>query len=205
MKTLYGYVRVSTREQNEARQKMRLAEAGIQNENIFLDKQSGKDFERKNWKKVMELLDSESVLFVTSLDRLGRNYKEIMQQWKIITQEKRAHIVVLDMPILDTRSSRNLLGTLISDLVLAILSYVAETERNFIMTRQTEGIAAARMQGVKFGRPRTALPENFSEEKELFLSRKITLTEAARRCGMSRTTFWEYARETASSPQSVGH
>ena len=136
MKNFYGYMRVSTKEQNEDRQRIKLQEAGIETENLFLDKQSGKDFERKNYQKLLSVLDEKSVLFVTSLDRLGRNYKDIIRQWKIITQEKGSDIVVLDMPLLDTRNKKDLLGTLISDLVLTILSYVAETERNFIRNRR---------------------------------------------------------------------
>lgn len=194
MKTFYGYMRVSTKEQNEDRQKIKLAEVGIREENMFLDRQSGKDFERKEWRKVINLLGSDTVLFVTSLDRLGRNYQEIMRQWKIITQEKGADIVVLDMPLLDTRNRRDLLGTLISDLVLTILSYVAETERTFIKTRQAEGIAAARQRGVQFGRPRLNLPTNFLAEKARYESKEITLLQAARNCGMRRTTFWEKVR-----------
>ena len=194
MKTFYGYMRVSTKEQNEDRQKIKLAEVGIQEENMFLDRQSGKDFERKEWRKVMNLLGSDTVLFVTSLDRLGRNYQEIMRQWKTITQEKGADIVVLDMPLLDTRNQRDLIGTLISDLVLTILSYVAETERTFIKTRQAEGIAAARQRGVHFGRPSLNLPENFLAEKARYESKEITLSQAARNCGMKRTTFWEKVR-----------
>ena len=138
MKNFYGYMRVSTKEQNEDRQRIKLQEAGIETQNLFLDKQSGKDFERKNYQKLLSVLDEKSVLFVTSLDRLGRNYKDIIRQWKIITQEKGSDIVVLDMPLLDTRNKKDLLGTLISDLVLTILSYVAETERNFIRNRQAE-------------------------------------------------------------------
>ena len=161
MKTFYGYMRVSTKEQNEDRQRIKLKEAGIEDEKLFLDKQSGKDFNRKNYKKLLERLDSKSVLFVTSIDRLGRNYSEIMQQWKIITQEKKADIVVLDMPLLDTRKHKDLLGTLISDIVLSLLSYVAETERTFIRERQREGIAAAHIRGVKFGRPKIKLTEIF--------------------------------------------
>lgn len=194
MKTFYGYMRVSTKEQNEDRQKIKLAEVGIREENMFFDKQSGKDFERKEWRKVMNLLGSDTVLFVTSLDRLGRNYQEIMRQWKSITQEKGADIVVLDMPLLDTRNRSDLLGTLISDLVLTILSYVAETERTFIKTRQTEGIAAARQRGVHFGRPGLNLPANFFAEKARYESKEITLSQAALNCGMKRTTFWEKVR-----------
>lgn len=197
MKTFYGYMRVSTKEQNEDRQKIKLVAAGIEIKNFFLDKQSGKDFERSEYKKMLFHLDSESVLFITSLDRLGRNYSEIIRQWKIITQEKCADIVVLDMPLLDTRSKKDLLGTLISDLVLTILSYVAETERSFIKTRQKEGIAAARLRGTRFGRPKQILPENFEIEKMLFINRQETLREAASRCGMSRSTFYDKVKNNS--------
>ena len=188
-------MRVSTKEQNEDRQRIQLRAAGIADADIFLDKQSGKDFERESYRQLLEILDADSVLFVTSLDRLGRNYKEIMLQWKAITQEKGADIVVLDMPLLDTRNRKDLLGTLISDLVLTILSYVAETERNSIRTRQAEGIAAAKMRGVKFGRPRIRLSQGFFEAKALYEANFLTLAQAARQCGMSRSTFWEKARE----------
>ena len=190
MKNFYGYMRVSTKEQNEDRQRIKLKEAGILETNLFLDKQSGKDFERKNYQKLLSVLDEKSVLFVTSLDRLGRNYKDIIRQWKIITQEKGSDIVVLDMPLLDTRNKKDLLGTLISDLVLTILSYVAETERNFIRNRQAEGIAAARRRGVVFGRPKITLPESFIESEKLYKAGKLTVTEAARLCGKCRSTFW---------------
>ena len=166
---------------------------------------NGLDFERESYRRMLELLDAESVLFVTSLDRLGRNYKEIMLQWKAITQEKGADIVVLDMPLLDTRERRDLLGTLISDLVLTILSYVAETERTFIKARQAEGIAAAQRRDVRFGRPRIRLPRGFSEAKALYESKSLTLNQAAQQCGMCRSTFWEKARgqdETARKQRS---
>ena len=161
MKKSYGYMRVSTKEQNEDRQRIKLKEVGIDDKNLFLDKQSGKDFNRSQYKTLLGMLDSDSVLFVTSIDRLGRNYTEIIKQWKLITQEKKADIVVLDMPLLDTRRQKDLLGTLISDLVLSLLSYVAETERSFIRERQREGIDAAHRRGVRFGRPPLELPCNF--------------------------------------------
>lgn len=184
-------MRVSTKEQNEDRQAIKLAAQGIERKNIFLDKQSGKDFERSQYKKMLSLLDSKSVLFITSLDRLGRNYSEIINQWKIITQKRCADIVVLDMPLLDTRNKKDLLGTLISDLVLTILSYVAETERNFIKSRQKEGIDAAKHRGARFGRPKQILPENFEAEKKLYIAKKKTLREAAAKCGMCRSTFYD--------------
>ncbi|MBR1714954.1 MAG: recombinase family protein [Treponema sp.] len=197
MKTLYGYMRVSTKEQNEDRQRIRLLAENIEEENLFLDKQSGKDFKRENYQKLLALLDSNSVLFVTSIDRLGRNYSEIIRQWKIITQEKMADIVVLDMPLLDTRKHKDLLGTLISDLVLSLLSYVAETERTFIRERQREGIAAAHKRGVKFGRPKVELTEIFYTNACRWKAHEISLSEAAKNCGMAKSTFWDKAREVS--------
>ena len=197
MKTFYGYMRVSTKEQNEDRQRIKLMEAGIKDEHLFLDKQSGKDFNRTNYQKLMTVLDSDSVLFVTAIDRLGRNYEEIIQQWKIITQEKKADIVVLDMPLLDTRRSKDLLGTLISDIVLSLLSYVAETERTFIRERQREGIAAAHIRGVKFGRPKIKLTEIFYINARRWKAHEISLSEAAKNCGMAKSTFWDKAREVS--------
>lgn len=159
----YGYVRVSTREQNEARQMIAMREAGIPEGRVYVDRQSGGDFDRPQYRRLMRKLDSRSVLYVKSIDRLGRNYAELNEQWRIITKEKGADIVVLDMPLLDTRRGRDLLGTFISDIVLSLLSYVAENERVNIRQRQAEGIAAARARGVRFGRPPRALPENFHE------------------------------------------
>lgn len=187
-------MRVSTKEQNEDRQRIKLTEAGIKSENLFLDKQSGKDFERKNYKRLLEVMDENSVLFITAIDRLGRNYNEIIQQWKIITQEKKADIVVLDMPLLDTRKSKDLLGTLISDLVLSLLSYVAETERKFIHERQEEGIAAARKRGVKFGRPEKAVPNCFKKCVSAWKNKELSLSEVAKKCGMAKSTFWDKAK-----------
>lgn len=197
MKTFYGYMRVSTKEQNEDRQRIRLLAENIEEGNLFLDKQSGKDFKRENYQKLLALLDSNSVLFVTSIDRLGRNYSEIIRQWKIITQEKMADIVVLDMPLLDTRKHKDLLGTLISDLVLSLLSYVAETEHTFIRERQREGIAAAHKRGVKFGRPKVELTEIFYINARRWKNREISLVEAAKNCGMAKSTFWDKAREVS--------
>lgn len=195
MKTFYGYMRVSTKDQNEDRQRIKLRESGIDDRHLFLDKQSGKDFKRTNYQKLLTVLNSDSVLFVTAIDRLGRNYEEIIQQWKIITQEKKADIVVLDMPLLDTRRSKDLLGTLISDLVLSLLSYVAETERTFIRERQKEGIAAAHSRGVKFGRPMKKLPNNFFVIASLWKNHEITLREAAKRSGLAKSTFWEKVKD----------
>ena len=148
----YGYARVSTKEQNEQRQLIALAQFGLSEKQIYVDKQSGKDFERQSYKRLMRKIKSGDTLVVKSIDRLGRNYEEILEQWRIITKEKAAAIVVLDMPLLDTRQSRDLTGTLIADIVLQLLSYVAQTEREFIRQRQAEGIAAAKARGVRFGR-----------------------------------------------------
>lgn len=192
----FGYMRVSTREQNEERQRISLKKAGVKESFLFLDKKSGKDFDRFNYRRMVSLLDEKSVLFVTSIDRLGRNYKEIIEQWKIITQTKKADIVVLDMPLLDTRRSKDLLGTLISDLVLSLLSYVAETERNSIKTRQSEGINAAKKRGVKFGRPAALLPANFRKTADSWKNKEITLKEGAKLCSMPLSTFYKKIQET---------
>lgn len=158
---IYGYARVSTREQNEDRQIIALKEMGVPESNIYLDKLSGKNFERPQYKRLLKRLNSEAVLYIKSIDRLGRSYRDLSEQWRIITKEKGADVVVIDMPILDTRREKNLFGTFISDLILALLSYVAETEYRTIHQRQAEGIAAAKARGVKLGRPPRPLPENF--------------------------------------------
>ena len=194
MKT-YGYVRVSTREQNEARQFIAMEAFGVIPENIFLDKQSGKDFNRPKYKMLLAMLQKEDVLVVKSIDRLGRNYEEILEQWRIITKEKQAAIVVLDMPLLDTRGSRGLMGTLIADIVLQLLSYVAETERAFIRQRQAEGIAAAKARGQRFGpKPRERGTE-FEELKHQWLNGDISARTAAKRLSVSHNTFIRWARE----------
>ena len=190
----YGYMRVSTKEQNEERQRKRLIEEKIPEDNIFLDKKSGKDFERDEYKKMISLLNPNSELYITSLDRLGRNYKEIIEQWKIITKEKGASIIVLDMPLLDTRKNKDLLGTFISDIVLSILSYVAETERSFIKARQKEGIKIAKEKGIKFGRPKINKTKDFEIAKIKWLSHELSVTEAAMYCGMKKTTFWRLCK-----------
>lgn len=190
---VYGYMRVSTREQNEDRQKMALMEMGVPEKRIYIDKQSGKDFERKQYKRLLRKLDDNSVLYVKSIDRLGRNYADLNEQWRIITKEKRADIVVIDMPLLDTRREKNLLGTFISDIVLALLSYVAENERINIKQRQAEGIAAAKARGVKFGRPPIPIPENFHEVHKEWRKGKISMEEAGRKCNMLPRTFYSKA------------
>lgn len=189
----YGYIRVSTKEQNELRQILALREAGIKDKNIFLDKQSGKDFERQNYKRLMRKLKSGDTLFIKSIDRLGRNYDEILEQWRMITKEKSAAIVVLDMPLLDTRRNKDLTGTLIADIVLQLLSYVAQTEREFIRQRQAEGIAAAKLQGVKFGRKPMNRPPEYDNLKGLWDNGEISAREAARRLGITHRTFLSWA------------
>ena len=182
-------MRISSRDQNEDRQKIALLEMGVPEENIYMDKQSGKDFERKQYKRLLRKLNDNSVLFIKSIDRLGRNYHELNEQWRIITKEKGADIVVIDMPILDTRREKNLLGTFISDIILALLSYVAENERANICQRQAEGIAIAKEKGVRFGRPEKPVPENFVECCLLCKDGKMSIGEAARSCKMPESTF----------------
>ncbi len=192
---IYGYMRVSSREQNEDRQRVALLEMGVPEKNIFIDKLSGKDFERPQYKRLLRKLDAQSVLYVKSIDRLGRNYADLNEQWRIITKEKKADIVVIDMPILDTRREKNLLGTFISDIVLALLSFVAENERSNIKQRQAEGIAAAKARGVKFGRPPKVLPKNFYEIHAKWRNGKISVSQAAKECGLPQTTFFRYAKK----------
>lgn len=187
---IYGYMRVSSKEQNEDRQKIALTEMGVPENNIYMDKQSGKDFERTQYKRLLRKLNENSVLYIKSIDRLGRNYGELNEQWRIITKEKKADIVVIDMPLLDTRREKNLLGTFISDVVLALLSYVAENERTNIKQRQAEGIAAAKARGVKFGRPPLPIPENFYQMHKDWRAGKITIEEAAKACNMCPKTFY---------------
>lgn len=192
----YGYVRVSTKEQNELRQVLALREAGIADRNIFLDKQSGKDFERQNYKKLIRKIKSGDTLVIKSIDRLGRNYDEILEQWRIIAKEKGTAIVVLDMPLLDTRKNKDLTGTLIADIVLQLLSYVAQTEREFIRQRQAEGIAAAKLQGVRFGRKPREKPPEYGSLKELWVRSEISAREAARRLGITHRTFLSWVNTT---------
>lgn len=190
---VYGYMRVSSKEQNEDRQKIALTEMGVPENNIYMDKQSGKDFERTQYKRLLRKLNENSVLYIKSIDRLGRNYGKLNEQWRIITKEKKADIVVIDMPLLDTRREKNLLGTFISDVVLALLSYVAENERTNIKQRQAEGIAAAKARGVKFGRPPLPIPENFYQMHKDWRAGKITIEEAAKACNMCPKTFYSKA------------
>ena len=191
----YGYARVSTKEQNEQRQLIALREFGIGEKQIFVDKQSGKDFERPKYQKLVKKLKPDDVLVIKSIDRLGRNYEEILEQWRIITKEKSAAIVVLDMPLLDTRKNRDLTGMLIADIVLQLLSYVAQTEREFIRQRQAEGIAAAKARGVRFGRPSQPLSDSFLICYKKWKAGEITGADAARECKMPLSSFRYRAKQ----------
>ena len=190
MTNIYGYARVSSKDQNEARQIIALSQFPVKKENIYIDKFSGKDFDRPKYSELIKILKEQDILVIKEIDRLGRNYEEILEQWRVITKEIKADIVVLDMPLLDTRTRKeNLTGTFIADLVLQILSYVAETERQSIKQRQREGIEAAKKRGVKFGRPCIPVPEEFYELKEKWLNKKITSREAATTINVSQDTF----------------
>jgi len=192
MSTNYAYVRVSSKEQHEERQLIAMRELGIPEKNIYIDKQSGKDFNRPQYKKLLRKVKEGDVIFVKSIDRLGRNYADILEQWALITKEKKTAIVVLDMPLLDTRDkNRDLMGVFISDLVLQILSYVAETEREFIKKRQAEGIAAAKARGVQFGRRRNVLSENFEEIYQLCTEGKLSLRKASKVLDLPYSTFYK--------------
>lgn len=191
--TIYGYIRVSTREQNEDRQRLALAALPVPEENIYMDKQSGKDFERPQYRRLVRRLRRDDLLYVKSIDRLGRNYSEILEQWRMLTKEKGVDIAVLDMPLLDPRRGKDLMGTFLSDIVLQVLSFVAENERDNIRQRQAEGIAAAKARGVRFGRPPLPLPDNFHMLHQAWRGQKITLRQAARACGMPTGTFYSKA------------
>ena len=186
---IYGYIRVSSRDQNEDLQLIALKEVDVTEKNIYLDKQSGKDFNRPQYKKLLRKLKKDDLFYIKSIDRLGRNYEEILQQWRVLTKEKGIDIVVLDMPLLDTRRGKDLMGTFLSDIVLQVLSFVAENERNNIRQRQAEGIAAAKAKGVRFGRPPKPLPDNFHSCYQRWKRGEITGTAAAKECGMPLATF----------------
>jgi len=192
--TTYGYVRVSSKDQNEARQIIAMREFGVAEKCIFLDKQSGKDFNRPQYRKLIRKLKKGDALVIKSIDRLGRNYDEIIEQWRLITKEKEADIIVLDMPLLDTRQGRDLTGTLIADIVLQLLSYVAQTEREFIRRRQAEGIAAAKANGVKFGAQPMARPTDYPEKLARWQRGEISAREAARQIGVTHKTFLKWVR-----------
>lgn len=193
MANSYGYVRVSTKDQNEDRQVLALRELDIPPKNLYIDKQSGKDFERPQYQKMMRKLKRDDLLYVKSIDRLGRNYAEILEQWRIVTKEKGVDIVVLDMPLLDTRRGKDLMGTFLSDIVLQFLSFVAENERTNIRQQQAEGIAAAKARGVRFGRPPKPLPDNFPLLYQEWKKGNITASTAANLCGIPLSTFRYHA------------
>lgn len=195
MTKTYGYIRVSSREQKEDRQLIALKERVSIEKNIFIDKQSGKDFDRPQYKRMVQKLKKDDVLYIKSIDRLGRNYAEIQEQWRVLTREKGIDIVVIDMPLLDTRRGKDLVGTFLSDIVLQVLSFVAENERTTIRQRQAEGIAAARARGVRFGRPEIDTPECFEQVVRAWEQKEITVQEAAGRCGMSKATFYRRLRK----------
>lgn len=198
---IYGYARVSTAEQNEDRQLIALREVGVPEKTIFLDKLSGKDFRRPAYRRLVRRMKKDDLLYIKSIDRLGRNYKEILDQWRFLTKEKGIDIVVLDMPLLDTRRGKDLMGTFLSDIVLQVLSFVAENERTNIRQRQAEGIAAARARGVKFGRPPRPLPENFYAVHKAWREKKLTLPQAAAACQMPPGTFYAKARKFENAQQ----
>ncbi len=199
--SIYGYIRVSSRDQNEARQLIALKEVGVADKNILSDKQSGKDFNRPQYKKLLRKLKKGDLLYIKSIDRLGRSYEEILQQWKLLTKEKGIDIVVLDMPLLDTRRGKDLMGTFLSDVVLQVLSFVAENERTNIRQRQAEGIAAAKAKGIKFGRPPLPLPENFHEIHKAWRAKQLTLKQAAKACNMPVGTFYGKSRKFENTDQ----
>ena len=199
---MYGYIRVSTKEQNEDRQRIALREFSVREENTYIDKLSGKDFNRPQYHRLMRKLRPGDILVVKAIDRLGRNYEEILSQWRLVTKEKRVDIVVLDMPLLDTRNSgKDLTGTFVADLVLQILSYVAQTERENIHQRQMEGIAAARLRGVRFGRPRKPVPEAFDRLREEWNQKLVSSREAAAQLGVAQDTFLRWGRDFADAEE----
>jgi len=192
---IYGYIRVSSTDQNEDRQLIVMNEMNIPQTNIFIDKQSGKDFERPAYKRIVRELNTGDLLYILSIDRLGRNYEEIQNQWKIITKEKGADICVIDMPLLDTRLHRDLMGTFISDLVLQILSFVAQNERENIKKRQAQGIAAAKAKGIHMGRPVISEPDDFNVIVSQWEKKQISLEQAMSKCNMKRSTFFHRVYE----------
>ncbi|BDF59371.1 hypothetical protein CE91St36_21880 [Christensenellaceae bacterium] len=203
---VWGYVRVSTREQNEDRQMIAMSEFDVPRSHIYMDKMSGKDFERPAYRKLLKRMKAGHLLVIKSIDRLGRNYDEILEQWRIITKEKKVEVVVLDMPLLDTRQGRDLTGTLIADIVLQLLSYVAQTERENIRQRQAEGIAAAKLRGVKFGRPPKPVPPDFYTLRTQWLAGEITSRKAAAQIGVAQDTFLRWVRlkpELRKSPEEI--
>ena len=195
MGKIFGYVRVSSVDQNEERQMIEMRRVGVPEENIFIDKQSGKTFDRPNYKRMIRRLREGDLLYILSIDRLGRNYEEIQNQWRILTKEKGIDIVVIDMPLLDTRKGKDLMGTFIADLVLQILSFVAQSEREKIRERQEQGIAAAKARGVRFGRPEKPVPEDFPKLVRDWEKKRLSLSELLQKCDMSEATFYRRLRE----------
>lgn len=204
MNTVYGYIRVSSTDQNEARQRLALREAAVPGENIYMDKQSGRDFDRPQYKRLVSRLRQGDLLYILSIDRLGRNYEEIQNQWRLLTKEVGADICVMDMPLLDTRNGKDLMGTFIADLVLQILSFVAQNERENIRKRQQQGIAAAKARGVRFGRPVREPPEDFAALVAAWESKRLGLPELLCRSGMSESTFYRRLREHRCRPKKPG-
>ena len=196
---IYGYIRVSTKEQNEDRQLVALRERNVPEDNIYTDKQSGKDFNRPQYKRLVRRMKKNDLLYIKSIDRLGRSYREIQEQWRLLTKEKGIDIAVIDMPLLDTRRGKDLMGTFLSDIALQILSFVAENERTNIRQRQAEGIAAAKARGVRFGRQEKEIPADFGKIVREWEQKRLTVNEAAGRCGMSESTFYRRLREYRSS------
>ncbi len=195
MSKVYGYIRVSSADQNEDRQMVALRSCKVPECNLFVDKQSGKDFERPEYRRMLRRLKRDDLLYVKSIDRLGRNYGEILEQWRLLTKEKGVDIVVLDMPLLDTRSGKDLMGTFIADLVLQILSFVAQNERENIRQRQAEGIAAAKARGVPFGRPALPLPENFEQVVASWRNKEMDFASALQQTGMRPATFYRRLKD----------
>ena len=195
MPKVYGYVRVSSADQNEDRQMVEMHRVGVPMSNVFVDKLSGKSFDRPSYKSLVKKLREGDLLYILSIDRLGRNYEEIQDQWRILTKEKRIDIVVIDMPLLDTRQGKDLMGTFIADLVLQILSFVAQNEREKIKERQSQGIAAAKARGVRFGRPEKEVPADFKQLVKAWEKKQLPLPELLRKCDMSESTFYRRLRE----------
>ena len=195
MGNIYGYIRVSSTDQNEDRQINAMHEVGVPKKNIYLDKQSGKNFERPQYQKLVKMLQPGDLLYILSIDRLGRNYEEIQKQWRVLTRKSGADICVIDMPLLDTRSGKDLMGTFISDLVLQILSFVAQNERENIKKRQAQGIAAAKARGVPFGRPTVTAPNDFAKIVRAWEKKQLSIAEVLDRCKMSESTFYRRLRE----------
>ena len=195
MTNVYGYVRVSTKEQNEDRQLVALKKLGVPQDNIFLDKQSGKDFDRPQYHEMLSIIKANDVVYVKSIDRLGRNYEEIQNQWRILTKEIGVNLYVIDMPLLNTRTNNGLLDTFIADLVLQILSFVAQNERDNIRKRQAEGIAVAKLKGIHIGRPIKELPDNFGELVDCWQNKRITLNQVLVECKISESTFYRRLRK----------